>query len=81
MIVSKKLMFVLVFARAKRRSGEISNFDSFQLRVASFRCQKSQKVLVSVVCFLIYFAVLDLVFERTKTKSGRTYPEKMKRTL
>ena len=37
--------------------------------------KKSQKVLVTVVFFLIYFAVLSLVFELKQNLEAQQYPE------
>ena len=58
-------MFLFVFSGAQRRSGEIANFQFLipakgLLHSAS---KRSQKILVMVVFFLVYFAVLSLVFE------------------
>ena len=57
-------MFLFVHAGAKERSDEISKFQFLipaNKGAAKFSLQK--EVLMTVVSFLVYFAVLSLVFK------------------
>ena len=68
-------MFLFVFAGAKRKSGEFVKFQFLipaKWGVATFSLQK---VLVTVVFFLIYFAELSLVFELKQNLEAQPYPE------
>ena len=70
-------MFLFASAGAKRRSGELSKFQ-FLIPwggVATFSLKTPQKVLVTMVCFLIYFAVLSLVFELKQNLEAQPYPK------
>ena len=71
-------MFQCEFAGAKRRSGEIAKFQFWYLPIEGLlhsASKKSQKVLVMVVFFLVYFAVLSLVFELKQNLEAQPYPE------
>ena len=73
-------MFLCVFAGAQRRSGEIAKFQFLipanwgLLHSAS---KKTLKVLVMVVFFLVYFAMLhvSLGFELKQNLEAQPYPE------
>ena len=70
-------MFLCVFAGAQRRSGEFAKFlflipAKGLLHSAS---KKPQKVLVMVVFFLVYFAMLSLGFELKQNLEAQPYPE------
>ena len=54
-----------MFARAKKKSGEIAFNFRYLLTEGLLHSasKKSKKVLMTVVFFLIYFAALSLVFE------------------
>ena len=71
-------MFLCVFAGAQRRSGEIAKFqflipaNCWLLHSASKKCLK---VLVMVVFFLVYFAMLSLGFELKQNLEAQPYPE------
>ena len=64
-----------MFAGAKSpESPEI--FDNLPIEgLLHSTSKKSQKVLVTVVFFLIYFAVLILVFELKQNLEAQPYPE------
>ena len=81
-------MFLFVFAGAKRRIGELSEFRFLiPIRgVAKFNLKIKQKKTVSAgdsgvfllfffVCFFIYFAVLSLAFELKQTLEVQPYLE------
>ena len=71
-------MFLCVFAGAQRRSGKIAKFQFWYLQtewLLHLASKKSQKVLVMVVFFLVYFAVLSLVFELKQNLEAQPYPE------
>ena len=53
-------------------------FDSWQVEGLLLSASKKfQKVLVSVVFFLIYYALLSLVFKLEQGLEAQTYPEKI----
>ena len=59
-------MFLCMFAGAKRRSGEIAKFQFLipaNWGVATFSLQKVPESADDGGIFLVYFAVLSLVFE------------------
>ena len=62
-------MFLCVFAGAQRRCGEIAKFQFL------IPAKKFQKVVVMVVFFLVYFAMLSLVFELKQNLEAQPYPE------
>ena len=73
-------MSLFVFAGAKRRSSEIAKFQFWYLPIEGLlhsASKKSQKMLVTVVFFffLIYFAVLNQVFELKQNLEAQPYPE------
>ena len=70
-------MFLCVFAGAQRRSGEIAKFQFLILPIEGLLLfsKKSLKVLVIVVFFLVYFAMLSLGFELKQNLEVQRYPE------
>ena len=71
-------MFLCVFAGAQKRSGEIAKFQFLILPIEGLlhsASKKSQKVLVMVVFFLVYIAVLSLVFELKQNLEAQPYPK------
>ena len=72
-------MFLFVFARAKRRSGEIAKFQFLILPndgVATFSLKKVPESAGDSGNFLfIYFAVLSLVFELKQNLEAQPYTE------
>ena len=70
-------MFLCVFTGAQRRSGEIAQFLFWYLPIEGLlhsASKKSLKVLVMVVFFLVYFAMLSLGFELKQNLEAQPYP-------
>ena len=69
-------MFVVAGEKKKKKKND-EVFDICQLRGYYIQSpKKPQKVLVSVVFFLIYFAELSLVFKLKQSLEDQPYPEK-----